>query len=129
MCKRDPSHVETAVATVTSEETKAPTSTEKGEMTHTATFPVDWATTQTRTEEIPPTGDDPSPDDPTASDEPGRGAPSETVAANAAQACNLAKTGDTGHAGLWALLASASLIGMTILTAVGRRRRGQDRAD
>ena len=47
-CKNDPSHTETATGTITSKQTKAPTCTEKGETTYTATFEADWAMTQTR---------------------------------------------------------------------------------
>ena len=45
-CKNDKSHTETSKATVTDTQTKAPTCTEKGETTYTATFEADWATTQ-----------------------------------------------------------------------------------
>ena len=57
VCKNDASHTETATATVTSEPTKAPTCTEMGETTYTATFSVDWAEEQTKTVmDIPATG-------------------------------------------------------------------------
>ena len=48
-CKNDETHTESATATVTSEPTKAPTCTEMGETTYTATFSVDWAEEQTKT--------------------------------------------------------------------------------
>ena len=47
-CKHDSAHTETAVATVTAAQTKAPTCTENGETTYTATFEADWAVTQTK---------------------------------------------------------------------------------
>ena len=57
VCQHDASHTETATATVTSEPTKAPTCTEMGETTYTATFSVDWAEEQTKTiMDIPATG-------------------------------------------------------------------------
>ena len=57
VCKNDASHTETATATVAKEQTKAPTCTEKGETTYTATFSVDWAEEQTKTVmDIPATG-------------------------------------------------------------------------
>ena len=57
VCQHDASHTETAAATVTSEPTKAPTCTEMGETTYTATFSVDWAEEQTKTiMDIPATG-------------------------------------------------------------------------
>ncbi|MFR5073650.1 MAG: sortase B protein-sorting domain-containing protein, partial [Bianqueaceae bacterium] len=49
ICEGNPAHVETAEATVTGEQTKAPDCTEKGETTYTATFTDDWAETQTKT--------------------------------------------------------------------------------
>ena len=48
-CKRDAAHKETATATVTSAQTKAPTCTAKGETTYTAAFTEAWANTQTKT--------------------------------------------------------------------------------
>ncbi len=46
-----------AAATVTSRQSKAPTCSEKGETTYTATFTEDWAQTQTKTvENVPATG-------------------------------------------------------------------------
>ena len=48
-CNTDPSHREEATATVTSQESKAPTCTEMGETTYTATFAEDWAEEQTKT--------------------------------------------------------------------------------
>ena len=48
-CKRDAGHKETATATVTSAQTKAPTCTAKGETTYTAAFTEAWANTQTKT--------------------------------------------------------------------------------
>ena len=48
-CKRDAGHKETATATVTSAQTKAPTCTAKGETTSTAAFTEAWANTQTKT--------------------------------------------------------------------------------
>ncbi|MCI7286907.1 MAG: carbohydrate-binding domain-containing protein, partial [Parabacteroides sp.] len=58
VCQHDSEHSQTATATVTSKQTKAPACTEKGEMTYTATFSVDvdWAEKQTKTEDIPATG-------------------------------------------------------------------------
>lgn len=47
-CKHDSAHTETSKATVTGAQTKAPTCTEKGETTYTATFEADWAVTQTK---------------------------------------------------------------------------------
>ena len=56
-CKNDSAHTETSKATVTGAQTKAPTCTEKGETTHTATFEADWAMTQTKVlADIPATG-------------------------------------------------------------------------
>lgn len=56
-CKNDNSHTETSKATVTDTQTKAPTCTEKGETTYTATFEADWATTQKKVlADIPATG-------------------------------------------------------------------------
>lgn len=55
-CKKDETHTESATATVTSEPTKAPTCTEMGETTYTATFSVDWAEEQITTEDIPANG-------------------------------------------------------------------------
>ena len=43
---------DTATATITSEKTKAPTCTDKGTTTYTATFDVEWATTQTKAVEV-----------------------------------------------------------------------------
>ena len=49
-CQDDASHTETATATrVMAEQTQAPTCTEKGETTYTATFSVDWAEEQAKT--------------------------------------------------------------------------------
>lgn len=56
-CKNDSAHTETSKATVTGAQTKAPTCTEKGETTYTATFEADWAMTQTKVlADIPATG-------------------------------------------------------------------------
>ena len=56
-CKNDSTHAETATATVTGAQTKAPTCTEKGETTYTATFEAGWAATQTKVlADIPATG-------------------------------------------------------------------------
>ena len=56
-CKNDKSHTEISKATVTDTQTKAPTCTEKGETTYTATFEADWATTQKKVlADIPATG-------------------------------------------------------------------------
>ena len=56
-CKHDNAHTETAVATVTAAQTKAPTCTENGETTYTAVFEADWAMTQTKVlADIPATG-------------------------------------------------------------------------
>ncbi|MCI8610287.1 MAG: InlB B-repeat-containing protein [Clostridiales bacterium] len=49
VCLKDNSHTETLQATVTGEQTKAPTCTEKGETTYTAAFDADWASEQTKT--------------------------------------------------------------------------------
>lgn len=46
-CKNDSTHIETATATVTGAQTKAPTCTEKGETTYTAAFAEDWAESKT----------------------------------------------------------------------------------
>lgn len=57
ICKNDSAHTETSKATVTDAQTKAPTCTEKGETTYTATFEADWAMTQTKVlADIPATG-------------------------------------------------------------------------
>jgi len=48
-CGRDASHVETATAVVTSEQTKDPECEVKGETTYTATFTETWAVQQTLT--------------------------------------------------------------------------------
>ena len=56
-CKHDSAHTETSTATVTAAQTKAPTCTEKGETTYTATFEADWAVAQTKVlADIPATG-------------------------------------------------------------------------
>ncbi len=56
-CKHDSTHTETSTATVTAVQTKAPTCTEKGETTYTATFEADWAVAQTKVlADIPATG-------------------------------------------------------------------------
>ena len=56
-CKNDASHTETAEATVTSEQTQAPTCTEPGKTTYTATFKVNWTKKRTKTvADIPTTG-------------------------------------------------------------------------
>ena len=56
-CKNDASHTETAEATVTSEQTQAPTCTEPGKTTYTATFKVNWTKKRTKTvADIPATG-------------------------------------------------------------------------
>ena len=56
-CKNDSAHTETSTATVIDAQTKAPTCTEKGETTYTATFEADWAVTQTKVlADIPATG-------------------------------------------------------------------------
>ncbi len=47
-CKNDSAHTETSTATVIDAQTKAPTCTEKGETTYTATFEAGWAVTQTK---------------------------------------------------------------------------------
>lgn len=49
VCENDKTHKETAKALVTSEKTKDPTCTEKGETTYTAAFPESWAKTQKKT--------------------------------------------------------------------------------
>ncbi len=53
VCKDDDTHVETAQATVTHQETKAPTEKKNGVMTHTAEFSEDWAKNQSMDTEIP----------------------------------------------------------------------------
>ena len=56
-CENNALHTESATATVTGVQTKAPTCTEMGETTYTATFSVDWAEEQTKTVmDIPATG-------------------------------------------------------------------------
>ena len=55
-CNNDPSHTETATVTVAKEQTKAPTCSEKGEMTYTAIFAEGWAEKQTKTVVIDATG-------------------------------------------------------------------------
>lgn len=55
-CQNDEMHTESATATVTGVQTKAPTCTEMGEMTYTAIFTEEWAVEQTKTEGIPATG-------------------------------------------------------------------------
>ena len=55
-CENNDEHSQTAEATVMSEQTKAPTCTEMGEMTYTATFTEEWVVEQTKTEGIPATG-------------------------------------------------------------------------
>ena len=55
--KTEADRVETAEATITQKVAKAPTCTEKGETTYTATFSESWATTQSKTvENIQATG-------------------------------------------------------------------------
>ena len=49
VCKHDDSHVETAEATVTGEQSKAPTCTENGETTYTAVFEESWTSEQSTT--------------------------------------------------------------------------------
>ena len=49
VCKHDDSHVETAEATVTGEQSKAPTCTENGETTHTAVLEESWTSEQSTT--------------------------------------------------------------------------------
>ena len=49
VCENDATHEETATAVITEEQTKAPTCTQAGQTTYTATFSPDWATTQTKT--------------------------------------------------------------------------------
>lgn len=48
-CSGDPAHTQNVQATVTGEQTKAPTCTENGETTYTATFKATWAREQTKT--------------------------------------------------------------------------------
>ena len=56
-CKNDSTHAETATATATGAQTKAPTCSQMGETTYTATFEADWAVTQTKVlADIPATG-------------------------------------------------------------------------
>ena len=56
VCKNDSTHIETAEGTVTKEQTKAPTCTEKGKANYTAVFTKEWAVKQTLTAEIPANG-------------------------------------------------------------------------
>lgn len=57
ICKNDSSHTETATASVTGKQTKAPTCTEMGETTYTAVFAEEWAEEQTATlADIPAVG-------------------------------------------------------------------------
>lgn len=57
VCKLDSSHVQTETVYTTAAKTKDPTDGESGETTYTATFTVDWATEQTKTEQnIPAEG-------------------------------------------------------------------------
>ena len=58
VCKNDPTHTDTATATVTGEITKPATCEEPGEKTYTATFAEDWAEEQTATAAITATGHD-----------------------------------------------------------------------
>ena len=51
ICGNDANHNQTEDAAISSEETKAPTCTEKGKTTYTATFAEAWATEQTKTVE------------------------------------------------------------------------------
>ena len=53
VCKDDDTHVETAGAKVSREQTKAPTDKKTGIMTYTAEFAEDWAETQSMNTEIP----------------------------------------------------------------------------
>ena len=56
-CENNDEHIETVTATVTSEQTQAPTCTEPGKTTYTATFKVNWAKKRTKTvADIPATG-------------------------------------------------------------------------
>ena len=56
-CENNDEHIETVTATVTSEQTQAPTCTEPGKTTYTAKFAVDWAKKRTKTvADIPATG-------------------------------------------------------------------------
>ncbi len=58
-CVGNATHAESALASITSAQTKAPTCTQQGETTYTATFESDWADTQTTTiADIPATGSD-----------------------------------------------------------------------
>lgn len=56
ICLKDTSHIETATATITVDETIAPTCTEKGVATYTATFSENWTSPQVITEPIMATG-------------------------------------------------------------------------
>lgn len=49
VCETDATHVETATAVISQAQTKAPTCTQMGETTYTATFTQDWAVSQTKT--------------------------------------------------------------------------------
>ena len=53
-CERDASHEESQTVQTISKETKAPTSTESGEITYTATFTMSGFTTQTKIVTVPP---------------------------------------------------------------------------
>ena len=48
-CENNDEHIETVTATVTSEQTQAPTCTEPGKTTYTATFKVNWTKKRTKT--------------------------------------------------------------------------------
>lgn len=57
VCARDESHQEAATATVTAEQSKAPTCTVWGDTTYTASFAETWAAVQTKTvTDLPATG-------------------------------------------------------------------------
>ena len=61
VCLNSEMHTETETVTTTSEVTKEPTATQDGERTYTAVFQNPAFGTQTKTETIPATGEDPQP--------------------------------------------------------------------
>ena len=70
VCMRDETHVETAEAEVTKEQTRAPAMGERGEMTFTADFEAGWAQKQVKKEIIPALDEPVSPDIPDHPDHP-----------------------------------------------------------
>lgn len=134
ICKTDSSHVESANAVVMSSQTKAPTCTEKGETTYTATFDVDWTEQQTKMADIPmvkhsyqdgkciicgvadsnyvPTEPTPTPD---PTDTPN---PTPTYNPNT----ETTKTGDNSNMMLWGMLLLAVGAGIAGVVLYGRKR-------